>query len=132
MSMKQDAKDAKLKVYHHPACGTCRKAIRHLETQGIELDLVPILENPPSEEELRRMIRQSGLPVRKWFNTSGEVYKSMGLKDRLDRMSEDEQIALLASNGMLIRRPVVTDGQRVTVGYKEDEFARVWNRNPQE
>lgn len=130
--MKQGANQAKLKVYHYPACGTCRKAIRHLEALGNETDLVSIKENPPSEEELRRMIRQSGVPVRKWFNTSGEVYKAMGLKDRLGQMSEDEQIALLAGNGMLIKRPVVTDGQRVTVGYKEDEFTRVWDRSSRE
>jgi arsenate reductase len=126
--MEQGANQEKLKVYHHPACGTCRKAIRHLQALGKELDLVSIKENPPSEAELRRMIRQSGEPVRKWFNTSGEVYRAMGLKDKLDQMPEDEQIALLAENGMLIKRPVVTDGQRVTVGFREDMFTRVWDR----
>jgi len=117
-----------LKVYHHPACGTCRKAIGHLKALDVPMELVPLKEAPPTEEELKRLIGQSGLPVRKWFNTSGEVYRSTGLKERLDKMPEEEQIALLAGNGMLIKRPVVTDGRHVTVGYREDEFNRVWGQ----
>lgn len=115
-----------LKVYYHAACGTCRKAIGHLKSLDVPLELVPLKESPPSEEELRQLIAQSGLPVRKWFNTSGEAYRSMGLKERLEGMPEEEQIALLAGNGMLIKRPVVTDGRSVTVGYREEEFNRVW------
>ncbi|OUM99829.1 MAG: hypothetical protein BAA02_04855 [Paenibacillaceae bacterium ZCTH02-B3] len=115
-----------MKVYYHAACGTCRKAIGHLKSLDVPLELVPLKESPPSEEELRQLIAQSGLPVRKWFNTSGEAYRSMGLKERLEGMPEEEQIALLAGNGMLIKRPVVTDGRSVTVGYREEEFNRVW------
>ncbi|HEY8530366.1 MAG TPA: Spx/MgsR family RNA polymerase-binding regulatory protein [Paenibacillaceae bacterium] len=123
---RKDSGGKTLKVYYHAACGTCRKAIGHLKSLDVPMELVPLKEAPPSKEELRQLIAQSGLPVRKWFNTSGEAYRSMGLKERLEGMPEEEQIALLAGNGMLIRRPVVTDGRRVTVGYREDEFNRVW------
>ena len=123
---RKDPGGKPLKVYYHAACGTCRKAIGHLKSLDAPMELVPLKETPPSEEELRQWIAQSGLPVRKWFNTSGEAYRSMGLKERLADMPEEEQIALLAGNGMLIKRPVVTDGRSVTVGYREEEFNRVW------
>jgi len=123
---RKDTGGKPLKVYYHATCGTCRKAIGHLKSLDAPLELIPLKETPPSEEELRQLIAQSGLSVRKWFNTSGEAYRSLGLKERLEGMPEEEQIALLAGNGMLIKRPVVTDGSRVTVGYREDEFSRVW------
>lgn len=116
----------KLKVYQYPQCGTCRKAIRWLKDRGHDLDLVHIVDHPPGEDELRKLIADSGLPVDKFFNTSGEVYRQMGLKDRLRSMSDDEKIRLLASNGKLIKRPIVTDGRRTTVGFKEDVFEQDW------
>lgn len=116
----------KLLVYHYPKCGTCRTAVNSLKNKGRELELRDIKENPPTEPELAQLIEVSGLDLKKFFNTSGEVYKQMGLKDKLAGMSREEQIALLSSNGMLIKRPIVTDGQVVTVGYKEEEYDRVW------
>ncbi|XOI97356.1 arsenate reductase family protein [Paenibacillus polymyxa] len=116
-----------LKVYHYAKCGTCRKAVKWLEAQGHELELIPIFDSPPSESELTDLILKSGLEVKKFFNTSGEVYKEQQLKDKLPGMSADEQIRLLASNGRLIKRPIVTDGEKVTVGFKEETYEQEWN-----
>lgn len=118
--------DRQLTVYHYPPCGTCRPAVKSLKQRGYELELHNLWEETPSQKDLQKWIPLSGLPISKWFNVSGEAYKELGLKDRMKGMSEDEKIGLLASNGRLIKRPVVTDGHRVTVGYKEEEFNRVW------
>lgn len=118
---------SRLKVYQYAKCGTCRKAVKWLEGKGHELALVPIFDAPPSEAELKQLIELSGLDVKKFFNTSGEVYKEQQLKDKLPGMSTDEQIRLLASNGRLIKRPIVTDGTKVTVGFKEETFEQVWS-----
>ncbi|WP_174811044.1 arsenate reductase family protein [Paenibacillus alvei] len=113
-------------VYQYAKCGTCRKAVQWLKVQGYDVALIPIVEEPPSSEELRALVAQSGLELKKFFNTSGEVYKAMQLKDKLPTMSEQEQLNLLASNGKLIKRPIVTDGYRTTVGFKEEMFAEAW------
>jgi len=115
-----------LVVYHYPVCGTCRKAIKSLEALGQTLELHNIKESPPSASELTKLIAASGLPIAKWFNTSGDVYRSLGLKDKLPALSDQEKIALLASNGMLIKRPIVFDGRQSTIGYKEEEYQRVY------
>ncbi|NMO96052.1 arsenate reductase family protein [Paenibacillus lemnae] len=117
---------SQLQVYHYPACGTCKKAVKWLQQEGHDLTLRHIKEEPPTPAELSDLIAKSGLDIKKFFNTSGEVYKQMNLKDKLGDMTEDEKIQLLSSNGMLIKRPVVTDGSSVTVGFKEDVFAENW------
>lgn len=117
----------KLTVYQYAKCGTCRKATKWLAQQGHELDLIPVFEEPPAAEQLTSLIQLSGLELKKWFNTSGEVYKEMNLKDKLGQMSDEEKVELLASNGRLLKRPIVTDGERVTVGYKEETFQSLWN-----
>lgn len=114
------------KIYHYAKCGTCRSAIKWLQARGYTLDQHDLFEQPPSEREIRDWLRISGRELKAFFNTSGEVYKEQNLKDKLPSMSEDEKIALLASNGRLVKRPVVTDGTRLTVGFKEDEYERVW------
>lgn len=116
----------KLVVYQYPKCSTCRKAVKWLESQGHELDLRHIVETPPTVDELNQFVSLSGLELKKFFNTSGEVYRELGLKDKLGDMSMEEQVALLASNGMLIKRPVVSDGVNVTVGFKEVEYNEKW------
>lgn len=117
----------KITIYQYPQCGTCRDAIKSLKAKGHEVDSIHIVDNPPSVESLRELIGKSGLDLKKFFNVSGEVYKEMKLKDKLPIMSEDEMIALLASNGKLIKRPLVTNGNQVTVGFKEDEYKQVWS-----
>jgi arsenate reductase len=115
-----------VKVYAYPKCDTCRKALKWLDEHGIETEAIHIVERPPSEEELRQLIEASGLDIKKFFNTSGVVYKEMSLKEKLGAMSEQEQIKLLSSNGKLIKRPIVTDGRKATVGFNAAEFEKNW------
>lgn len=117
---------SKLIVYQYAGCGTCRKAVRFLRELGHEPELREIFDEPPDERTLARLIALSGLPAQKFFNTSGEVYKAMNLKEKTRTMEEGEKIRLLASNGRLIKRPIVTDGKRVTVGFKEEAFRQIW------
>ncbi|PZE20370.1 arsenate reductase family protein [Paenibacillus xerothermodurans] len=112
--------------YQYPQCGTCRNAMKWLKQKGLNVEAIHIFDNPPSAEQLQKMIEQSGLEIKKWFNTSGEVYKAMNLKDKLPEMTDEQKIELLAANGRLIKRPIVTDGTKVTVGYKEETFEQVW------
>ncbi|MCY9516678.1 Spx/MgsR family RNA polymerase-binding regulatory protein [Paenibacillus apiarius] len=116
----------KLTVYEYSKCSTCRKAVKWLQAQGIETELIPLIEQPPTAAELKKLVEMSGLELKKWFNTSGEVYKSMQLKDKLPQLSEEEQLELLSSNGKLIKRPIVTDGKRATVGFREEMFENTW------
>lgn len=121
---------AAVTVYLYPKCGTCRDALKSLERKGVQPDeVVNIFETAPSRERMAEIIAKSGLGIKKFFNTSGEVYKEMQLKDKLPNMSEADMIDLLASNGRLIKRPIVYDGEHVTVGYKEDEYEKVWSRH---
>ena len=107
----------------YPKCSTCRKAQDWLDDHGIAYDLRDIKLNNPTAEELTLWYRKSGLPLKKFFNTSGLLYKSMQLKERLPEMSGEEQIGLLATNGMLVRRPLLIGGDRVLVGFRETEWA---------
>lgn len=103
-------------------CTTCQKAKKWLDANGIEYTERPIKEQNPSEEELRKWHQQSGLPIKKFFNTSGLLYKDMKLKDKLPSMSEEEQFALLATDGMLVKRPMMIGDDFVLVGFKEAEW----------
>ena len=107
----------------YPKCGTCRKAKQWLDGRGASYDERLIKEENPSEEELRKWHAMSGLPLKKFFNTSGLQYKALGLKDQLPTMSEDAQYALLASDGMLVKRPLLVGEDFVLVGFKEAEWA---------
>lgn len=112
----------KLIFIQYPACDTCRKAWKWLETHRIEFTDRLIVENRPTVEELKTWIPQSGLPLKKFFNTSGILYKELQLKDKLPGMTEDEQLSLLASNGKLVKRPLLILGNRVLVGFNEKEW----------
>lgn len=113
--------------YHYPKCGTCRKAKKWLEEHQVDVDAVHIVEEPPSASTLKDLYQKSGLELKKFFNTSGQKYRELGLKDKLADMSEQEMLELLATDGMLIKRPITTDGQKVTVGFKEAEFEQIWS-----
>ena len=115
-----------LTVIQNPKCTTCRKAVKWLEENEIAFESVHIVEQTPTKEELTALYKKSGLPLKKFFNTSGNKYKELGLKDRLADMSEEEQLELLASDGMLIKRPIVTDGEKITLGFKESDFSELW------
>ncbi|MCY7917461.1 arsenate reductase family protein [Bacillus vallismortis] len=115
-----------LTFYWYPKCGTCRKAKKWLEDHGKEINEIHIAEQPPSKEELKALYEKSGLELKKFFNTSGMKYRELNLKEKLYHMSEDEQLELLASDGMLIKRPLTTDGEKVTVGFKDDQFEENW------
>ena len=107
----------------YPNCSTCKKARAFLESRNATFTVRDIKTDCPTEEELRLWQAQSGLPLKKFFNTSGQQYKALGLKDRLPAMSEDEQFALLATDGMLVKRPIlVTDDGKVLVGFREAEW----------
>ncbi|SES66204.1 arsenate reductase [Salinibacillus kushneri] len=116
-----------LKVYQYPKCGTCKKALKWLDEHDINYESIHIVENPPSKDELASLIEKSGLPAKKFFNTSGKKYRESGMKDKIKDATEEEMIDWLASDGMLIKRPVVTDGEQVTIGFKEDLFEQTWN-----
>jgi len=115
-----------IKIYEYNKCGTCRNAVKWLKAEGYDVEQIPIFEQPPTAKELKELVRLSGLELKKFFNTSGEVYKEQNLKDQLPSMTEDEKYTLLASNGRLIKRPIATDGEKVTVGFKPAQYAQVW------
>ena len=106
----------------YPRCSTCKKAQKWLDEHGVSYDYRDIKEDNPTESELRDWLDKSGLDVKRFFNTSGQLYKSMGLKDKLPDMSVDEQLDLLASNGMLVKRPLVVLDDTVLVGFREKEW----------
>ncbi len=106
----------------YPKCTTCRKAKAWLEEQNISFTLRDIKEENPTEEELQSWWQRSGLPLRKFFNTSGLQYKALGLKDKLPTMTEAEQIALLSSDGMLVKRPLLVGEDFVLVGFRPAEW----------
>lgn len=103
-------------------CSACMKALNWLEDNKIEFEERPIKEQNPTYEELKEWHQMSGLPLKKFFNTSGLIYKDLGLKDKLPTMSEDEQLQLLATNGMLVKRPLVIGDGFVLTGFKESEW----------
>ncbi len=115
-----------LTFYWYPNCGTCKKAKKWLENQQVNYKPIHIVQNPPTKEELLDLIQKSGLPAKKFFNTSGKKYRELNVKEKIADATDEEMAEILASDGMLIKRPIVTDGSQVTVGYKEEEFAKNW------
>ena len=106
----------------YPKCSTCKKAKKHLEDLGVQFEDRNIVEENPTAEELRTWIGRSGYPVKKFFNTSGMKYRELGLKDKLPQMSDEEKIELLSTDGMLVKRPILIDGDRILVGFREMEW----------
>ena len=110
-------------VLYYAKCSTCRKALKWLEENNIDCDLRSIVDDNPTHDELAQWIAASGLPLKRFFNTSGLQYKALALKDKLPGMSEDEQFALLATDGMLVKRPILVGEDFVLVGFREAEWA---------
>ena len=111
-----------IKFICYPKCTTCQKAKKWLDDSGVEYKFRDIKEEKPSFEELSAWYKMSGLPLKKFFNTSGLLYKSMELKDKLPALSEEEQLKLLATDGMLVKRPLVIGEDFVLIGFKESEW----------
>lgn len=109
----------------YPKCSTCKKAQKWLDDNGIEYETRDIKENNPTYAELKEWHGKSNLPLKKFFNTSGLLYRSMNLKDKLVNMSEEEQLELLATDGMLVKRPIIITDNTVLVGFKEKEWENV-------
>ena len=107
----------------YPKCSTCQKAKRWLDENNIDYTERHIVETNPTYDELKEWYSKSGLPLKKFFNTSGLLYKEMQLKDKLPTMSEEEQLSLLATNGMLVKRPLLVKDNMVLVGFKEAEWS---------
>jgi arsenate reductase len=108
---------------HHDKCDTCRRALRWLTARGVQPTLRPIVEQPPTREELDRWVRASGRPLRKWLNTSGQSYRALGAA-AVAAMSDEELLDALSRDGKLVKRPVLVVGREVVVGFDEDAYAR--------
>jgi len=119
------SKTKKIRVYAYDACGTCKKARKWLDARGIAYEVVPIVEKPPTAKELAAWIERSGLPARKWFNTSGQSYRALvgelG-KEKVAALTDAEIVERLSRDGKLIKRPVLVADEGVLVGFREDEY----------
>lgn len=116
-------KNMRILFIEYPKCSTCQKAKKWLTEHNVAFEDRHIVEQNPTKEELKEWHRKSGLPLKRFFNTSGQLYRQMGLKDRLPSMTEEEQLDVLASDGMLVKRPLVILEDGVLVGFKETEWA---------
>ncbi|MBE6862312.1 MAG: arsenate reductase family protein [Ruminococcus sp.] len=112
-----------MKFICYPKCTTCKKAQKWLDDKNISYEIRDIKENNPTYDELMQWYKASGLPLKRFFNTSGLLYKSLNLKEKLTDMNEDEQLRLLATDGMLVKRPICISGDTVLVGFKESEWS---------
>lgn len=115
-------------VLAYSGCDTCRKALRWLEQQGVVYRVRPIVEEPPTRAELAQWVPRSGLPVRKWLNTSGQSYRALG-KERVEAASEEQLLEWLAADGKLVKRPVLVRGDQVLVGFKPEAYAGLFGRS---
>ncbi len=115
-----------IKLFGYKRCGTCRKAEKLLSENGVSYEFFDITVDPPTRSEMENCYNNSDKELKKFFNTSGVVYREEKIKDKIKTMSESEQLDLLASNGKLIKRPIITNGESVTVGYNEDELRSCW------
>lgn len=114
-----------MKVYQYKRCSTCVKALKFLDKKNISYDSIDIIENPPSKKELKFMLESYSGDIKKLFNTSGVLYRSMKIKDKLPKMTTNEALDLLSKNGKLIKRPFVINNNNSLVGFKEDEWKKV-------
>jgi arsenate reductase len=116
-------------VYQYPKCSTCRKALKWLDQQGLTYRSIDLVAHPPAAETLRDLHRRSGLPIARFFNTSGESYRAGNFKERLPALSEAQALAALAADGKLIKRPVVDAGRAVLVGFDAEAYQQAFGRD---
>ena len=113
-----------LKIYYYPRCTTCQRATKYLDAKYVEYEYINIKENNPDKETLRSLWQKSGLDLKKFFNTSGILYREMELSKKLPSMSDEEKLDLLATDGMLVKRPILITEKAVLVGFKESDWER--------
>ena len=123
--MKKEEFKLSILFLEYPKCSTCQKAKKWLEENGISFEDRHIVEQNPTAEELKQWHQKSGMPLKKFFNTSGMAYRDLGLKDKLATMTEEEQYALLATNGMLVKRPLVVADNIILTGFKQAEWEKL-------
>lgn len=116
-----------VKIYGYKKCSTCVKAEKFLNGKNKDFKFIDITTNPPPLKELKSIFKNSGVDIAKLYNTSGKKYRELNIKEKKTGMSENEQLKMLSADGYLIKRPLVTDGKKATVGFKEDDFKKVWS-----
>lgn len=117
-----------IKFYGYKKCSTCTKAEKLLKEAGIAYEFIDITEYPPKSDELARIAQLADVPLKKLFNTSGLQYREMNIKDKLPGLTDDAILSLLSANGRLVKRPLLLDENKATVGFKEQIFSAIWNR----
>ena len=115
-----------LTLYWYPNCGTCKKAKKWLETNNLNFELKHIVEETPSKDTILDFFERADVPAKKFFNTSGKVYREQQMKDKIKDADKNEMATYLAENGMLIKRPILTNGEKVTVGFNEKMYEEEW------
>ena len=115
-----------LKFYQLPNCSTCRKAAQFLQEHGVSFEPIHIVELTPTAAEFRKLIEDTGVEVDQLFNRQGTKFRELGLKDKLKALPLDEKLNLLASDGMLVKRPLATNGKQITLGFKEEQYRQIW------
>lgn len=115
-----------LNFFGYDRCGTCRKAKKFLEAKNIAFKDIDITTKPPSKKQLKDILNTGDYELKHLFNTSGVQYRELNIKDKLPKMTEAQALDMLSKNGRLVKRPIVTDGKRMTVGFKEDLFKKIW------
>ena len=115
-----------IKFYQYPKCTTCKKAARFLDEHGVSYESIDIVQHTPTKQEFKELVVKSEVEINKFFNTHGVKYRELGLKDKLKKLSNDEKLELLSSDGMLVKRPLAVSGEKVTFGFNEEQYKDVW------
>lgn len=115
-----------IKFYQYPKCTTCKKAARFLDEHGVSYESIDIVQHTPTKQEFKELVVKSEVEINKFFNIHGVKYRELGLKDKLNELSNDEKLELLASDGMLVKRPLAVSGEKVTLGFNEEQYKDVW------
>ena len=115
-----------IKFYQYSNCTTCKKAAKFLDEYGVSYEPIDIVQHTPTKKEFEDIIEKTGVEINKLFNTHGAKYRELDLKNKLKDMSDDEKLDLLASDGMLVKRPLAISGEKITLGFKEDQYKDIW------